>query len=219
MKIHPIQLKLLKLINSKIEINRLSLREIGRLISEEHPQKIRHHLDQLKKKELIRINKTGKIREVKKLGYEKSGLVNVPILGSANCGEATIFADENIEGYLRISKRFIDQIKNIFAVRVKGSSMNKAKVKDKFKIEDGDYIIIDGENKKPVNGDYVLSVIDDVANIKRYYFDKENNQINLLSESTENYPPIIIHPDDKYVISGVVKYVIKKPKLDSSVNS
>ncbi|HZT34945.1 MAG TPA: hypothetical protein VFA15_03425, partial [Nitrososphaera sp.] len=61
----------------------------------------------------------------------------------------------------------------------------------------------------------VLSVIDKMANIKRYHFDKENNQIVLMSESTQSFPPIHIHPDDDYSINGKVIKVIKKPKIKS----
>lgn len=43
--------------------------------------------------------------------------------------------------------------------------MNKANVNGKT-IEDGDYLIIDSDYRSPRNGDVVLSVIDDMANIK-----------------------------------------------------
>ena len=208
MQLHEIQLKILKVAKNQ-DLNKLSLREIGDLIGVDHPQQVKHHLSQLQKHNLI---KTDKIERIKIGEIKGSNLVNVPILGSANCGEATIFADENIEGFLRISKRFLGAVKDVFAIRAKGPSMNKAKVDGKLSIEDGDYVIISKENKIPENGEYVLSVIDDVANIKKFYFDRDNNQINLLSESTENYPPIVIHPDDKYLVNGIVKYVVKKVK-------
>lgn len=210
MQLHESQLKILKLAEKK-NLSKLSLREIGKFVGIKHPQTVQYHLNKLQRKNLIKIDRHFLTSSKTEIGKVKdTNLINVPILGSANCGEATIFADENIEGFLRISKRFLGAVKDVFAIRAKGASMNKAKVDGKFSIEDGDYVIISKENKTPENGDYVLSVIDDVANIKKFYFDKENNQINLLSESTENYPPIIIHPDDKYLVNGIVKYVIKK---------
>ncbi len=91
--------------------------------------------------------------------------------------------------------------------------MNRAEVNGK-KLEDGDYIIIDSEVQKPKSGDIVLSIIDGMANVKRYYEDKENNQIVLLSDSTHDFPPIYIHKDDDYHINGKVVQVIKKPKMN-----
>ncbi len=207
---HTIQEKLLKIIND-VNLNKMSLRQIARLIGEEHPQKITHHLSQLEKKKLIKIDKnSGNIKKV--VGGFDNAFVNIPIFGCADCGIANMFADENMEGFLKISKKIINKAEGLFAVMAKGSSMNKAKVNGKFNIENGDYVIVDKEVKNPANGEYVLSIIDEAANIKRYFFDKENNQIALISESTEKFPPIYIHPEDKFAVSGVVRSVIKAPR-------
>lgn len=40
---HPIQKKLMEL-NQKYDLSSLGLREIGRMIGEEHPQKVKHHM-------------------------------------------------------------------------------------------------------------------------------------------------------------------------------
>jgi len=53
---HPIQEKLLKLIGEK-NIGSLTLREIGGLIGESLPQKIKHHLSQLERKGFILIDR------------------------------------------------------------------------------------------------------------------------------------------------------------------
>lgn len=213
MTIHPIQQKLLK-ISENINFSEMSLREIARLVEEKHPQKISHHLAQLEKKGLIKVDRrSGNIKKIK--AGKNNNLITVPIVGSANCGEANIFAFEDIEGHLKISKKFINKNKNIFAIKAHGLSMNRANIKG-FSIENGDYVIIDGENRNPNSGDYVLSIIDEMANIKRFHIDKDKKQIALISESTENLPAIYIHPDDKYMINGVVKYVIKKPKVNWS---
>lgn len=211
---HITQQKILKLAE-KQNIDQMSLHEVGRLIGEEHPQKIKHHLGQLRKKGFIETVK-GKevVRKNVRGAIKGTDFFNVPILGSANCGEATIFAEENLEGYLKISARLLKKKKGIFAIKAEGSSMNRADMGGKS-IEDGDYVIIDSEQKNPKNGDYVLSIIDDVANIKRYFEDKKNKQIVLLSESKANFPPIYIHPQEmpEYLVGGKAIQVIKKPKL------
>ena len=62
----------------------------------------------------------------------------------------------------------------------------------------------------PRDGDYVVSIIDGMANIKKYRLDKANERIVLLSESTKDYAPIFIHRDDDFRISGKVLDVVKK---------
>ena len=53
---HDIQQKLLKLAHEK-NLGEYTLREIGGFIRERSPQKIKHHLQQLEKNGLIKINK------------------------------------------------------------------------------------------------------------------------------------------------------------------
>ncbi|MCB9805545.1 hypothetical protein H6775_00105 [Candidatus Nomurabacteria bacterium] len=208
---HIIQEKILKLIDRK-SIQGMTLRKIGEEIGEQFPQKVKHHLSQLESKGLIKINKKDKSVSRNNAGLIKNGdLISIPIVGSANCGVATIFANENIEGYIKISKNILKKCKNIFAIKAQGLSMNKANVNGKT-IEDGDYLIIDSDYRSPRNGDVVLSVIDDMANIKKYIWDEDNNQVVLVSQSTKDIPPIFIHEDDSFMINGRVIQVIKKPK-------
>jgi len=214
---HNIQQKLLALSQQK-NLGQFTLREIGAFVGETSPQKIKHHLQQLEKKGLIHIDKTKGTIEKNEGGWAK-GLLNkgkliaVPILGSANAGPAQIFADANIEGYLRVSQSLLERpnARGLFALKVDGPSMNKAEIGGK-KIEDGDYIVIDSEDQSAKNGDIVLSLIDGLANVKKYYVDKENSQILLMSESTHDFPAIHIHENDDYTLNGKVIGVIKTPK-------
>jgi repressor LexA len=209
---HKIQEQILKLIETK-NLGNMTLREIGELIGEKYPQKIKHHLDQLQKKGLLKIDKKNKsITRTSRGPIQNSKLISIPIVGAANCGPATIFANENIEGYLKISKSILKKCQNIFAIRAQGLSMNKAQING-VTIEDGDYLLVDSSQSSPTNGDIVLSVIDDMANIKKYVWDEANNQIVLVSESTKDIPPIYIHEDDSFMINGKVIQVIKKPKF------
>lgn len=208
---HNIQEKLLQVMQNK-NLNGMTLREIGEMIGEKFPQKVKHHLDQLQKRGLVKIDRTKKTI-MKSIGgaIKNTQLISIPIVGSANCGPATIFANENIEGYLKISKTILRKFKNIFAIRAQGLSMNRAMINGNT-IEDGDYLLVDSDQTSPSTGDIVLSVIDDMANIKKYVWDEANNQIVLVSESTKDIPPIYIHEDDSFMINGKVIQVIKKPK-------
>lgn len=209
---HKIQEELLNLIENK-NIDGMTLREIGKEIGETMPQKIKHHLGQLEKKGFLNIDLKNKKVQKKGAGTTTSSpFFSIPIIGTANCGPATIFANENIEGYLKISKNILRKCKNIFAIKAQGLSMNKSSING-MTIEDGDYLLIDSEYRNAQNGDVVLSIIDDMANIKKYVWDEDNNQVVLVSESTRDIPPIYIHEDDSFMINGRVIQVIKKPKF------
>lgn len=210
---HKLQQAILELADKK-NLASMTLREIGEYVGEQHPQKIKHHLNQLRVKGLMANGNKAKLFEGSKvIGTGQTQMISIPILGLANCGPAQIFASENLEGYLTVSVGMIPKKKKIFAVRAVGTSMNRANINDKS-IEDGDYVIIDADYKHPKDGDYVLSVIGGSANIKRFCRDTENNQIVLISESSQELPPIYIHPKDfsEYMVNGKVVQVIKKPK-------
>jgi len=129
-----------------------------------------------------------------------------------------MLAEARIDGMLPVSSKLIPSKHpdNLFAVKAIGLSMNRANVNGRT-IGDGDYVIVDGEDKNVKSGDYVLSVIGGMANIKRFIKDKENNQIVLQSESNKFFPPIHIHEDelDEYLVNGKVIEVIKRPQEDS----
>ena len=209
---HYIQEKLLKLIDHQ-NISGLTLREVGSLVNETLPQKIKHHLSQLQRKGFIIIDKKNSV--IKRIsGNTKNSdvFVSVPIYGTANCGPRTIYASQNLEGYLKVSKKLLTKRDKIFALRAEGNSLNKANINGK-NIEDGDFVIIDSQATNPKNGDYIVSIIEEMANIKKYIWDAKNSQIILGSESTQNYNPIYVHEDDNIIINGKVIDVIKKPSI------
>ena len=206
---HHLQEKLLKIIEEK-NIGGLTLREIGEMINEDLPQKVKHHLQQLELKGFIIIDtKNKKIGRSNSKSATQNIFISIPIVGSANCGPAAIYADENIEGYLKISKRLVPKQKGVFAIKAQGNSLNKANIGGK-NIEPGDFVIIDSNQTAPRDNDYILAVIDNMANIKKYRLDKQNERIVLISESTQNFHPIFIHKDDDFRINGKVIDVVKK---------
>lgn len=217
---NEVQVKILKLMDKK-NLAELSLREIADLIGEkDQPQRIKHHILQLEKKGFVVLNKRGKpIKRIINGEIKNSNIVSLPIVGSANCGPATIFAEQNIDSYLKVSDKLLKtkKRKGIFVLKAEGNSLNKADIDGKS-ISDGDYVIIDSNYKNPKNGEFVLSIIDGLANLKEYREEKKQNkieQIILSSKSTEDVPPIYIHSDDDYMINGKIIQVIEKPKFDN----
>lgn len=214
---HELQQKLLKLAH-EINLGQHTLRQIGLMVGETSPQKIKHHLAQLEKRGLIRVDRVKGIIEKSEQGWvtgllTTARLLSIPILGSANAGPATLLAEQNIEGFLKLSSTFVGSRANhrLFALKVDGPSMNRAEVDGK-KIEDGDYIIVDADAHDPKEGQIVLSIIDGMANVKRFRRDTEHQQVVLVSDSTHDFPPIYIHESDDFLINGTVIQVVKKPR-------
>lgn len=136
--------------------------------------------------------------------------ISVPVVGSASCGPAEMVADENVVGYLKVSKRILNKMDGVIALRAKGDSMNLAKIGGRT-IEDGDFVLIDTDYRKPRSGDLVLSVIDGHANLKRFRIDRKTRQIMLLPESTNSrHKPIFVSSEDDYMINGKIIAVLKK---------
>ncbi len=207
-----------------------SLKEIGKHIGVNSPATVHQHLSTLEGKGFLSREKsqprsitvlapweqgsfTGQKPELIESPYGNTvGLdsISLPIVGSANCGPADILAEENIEGYLKVSKSLLNRRDGLFVVRASGNSMNKADFFGKT-IENGDFVIIDSLDRNAKHGDYVLSIIDGCANLKKFIIDR-NGQKLLVSESKskKDYKPIFLHDADDFMINGKIISVIKK---------
>ncbi len=220
--LHPIQSKLLEL-SQRENLAELSLRQMAEAIGQpkESPQKIKHHLLQLQKKGFLTIDRSRGTMEragsssrlttgLLKARKTASRLFTLPVIGTASCGPETIFAEENFDGFLRVSSKLLGQSRpnGLYAIKASGTSMNRANVNGKS-IEDGDYIVVDSKRTNAVTNDVVLAIVDDKAVVKRLIDDTANGQVVLKSDSSFDYDPIYLHPDDKFVISGKVVAVIK----------
>jgi len=220
--VHQIQEKLLNL-SRRENLAKLKLRDMAELIGcpQESPQKIKHHLLQLQKKGFLTIDRAKGMmeRSPAEPGWargllEKKGsrLFSIPVVGTANCGPATIFAEQNFQGFLRVSSRLVGRSKptGLYAIKADGSSMNRASIGGK-RIDDGDYIVVDANDKNVMTGEVVIAILDNKATVKRIIDDRANGQIVLVADSSYDYEPIYLHPDDDFQISGKAIAVIKRP--------
>ncbi|MDO8594233.1 MAG: transcriptional repressor LexA [bacterium] len=196
-----------------------SLQEIGKHLGVTSPATVHQHLAALESKGFLSREKSQHrsitvqpLESIESPYSSTVGLdsISLPIVGSANCGPADIFAEENIEGYLKVSKSLLNRRDGLFVVRASGDSMNKADFFGKT-IDDGDFVIIDSLARDAKHGDYVLSLIDGCANLKKFIVDR-NEQKMLVSESSskKDYKPIFLHDSDDFMINGKIISVIKK---------
>lgn len=204
--------KLLQLARQK-DISGMGLREIARELGVKNPQNVKFHLRKLHEAGELDFAEKASIRIEKSL-LGDSSLIRIPIRGSVSAGPATQRADDQIDGYLNISSTLLKtrNYKDLYALRVAGISMNKANVQGK-PINDGDFAVVDSSRRSPRDGEYVIAVVDELANLKKYHLDRENEQVVLLSESSEDYLPIFVHPSDsnENLIKGTVVQVVRKP--------
>lgn len=164
-------------------------------------------IEALEKKDLIKRDKARKLYMIENESFANlKNIFSIPVYGLASCGEALAYAEDNVDGFLRISKslfRKVDSAK-LFAVKTLGDSM------DKKGINDGDYVIfekyeIGGEE---LEGKVVVAVINGMATIKTYKKVSEDI-IGLFPHSTNTiHQPIFIHSNDSILIAGVFKKVL-----------
>ena len=120
---HILQEKILK-IASEQNLGVMTLREIGELVGEKFPQKIKHHLVQLERKGLLKIDKARNLIQKTSQHIAKNAqFLSIPIIGTANCGPTTLYAETNYQGYLKVSTKILSKRKELFAVRASGLSM------------------------------------------------------------------------------------------------
>lgn len=163
-------------------------------------------IEALEKKDLIKRDSKRKIYLVENKNYANlKNIFSIPVYGLASCGEALAYANDDVDGYLQLSKTIFPKARanKLFAVKALGDSM------DKDNIDDGDYVIFEKyEDHGDLEGKIVVVVINGMATIKRFK-KVEKGLIGLFPSSTNSFhQPIYIHENDSVLIAGVFKKVL-----------
>jgi SOS-response transcriptional repressor LexA len=165
-------------------------------------------IEALEKKDLIKRDSEKKIYLVENESFANlKNVFSIPVYGLASCGEALAYAEDNVDGFLQISKALFRGVNSaqLFAVKTLGDSM------DKDGINDGDYVIFekyDYSKGEDLEGKIVVAVINGMATIKRYKKVSEDI-IGLFPKSTNTiHQPIFIHSTDSILIAGIFKKVL-----------
>jgi repressor LexA len=129
----------------------------------------------------------------------------VPIVGEAPAGQL-MPAEENLLGQVQIPKDFLKPPSGkFFLLRVRGDSMNRAKVEGQS-IEDGDLVLV-RQQERADPGKIVVALVDGEATIKKLV--KGPGYYVLKPESINpKHRPIIVAQD--FRVQGMVYRVFKK---------
>jgi repressor LexA len=165
------------------------------------PNGVMCHLKALEKKGYIdrvtkKDNKKAQARGITIPGVSAGGL-SFPLLGVVAAGKAI----EAMEQDDRLEVRELFNGDDLFAVKVRGSSMVEGH------IADGDYVVI-RKTETCENGEKVIAMVEKSMTLKKYY--KKKNEIRL-EPMNGNMETIIVDPSRQDVrILGVLTGVIRK---------
>lgn len=95
----------------------------------------------------------------------------IPLLGNVACGEP-IYAEQSVEAFISVD----ENMEADFCLRAQGDSMINAR------IFDGDVLFVKKQDIVD-DGDIALVIIEDEATVKRVYYDRENNVLQLIPEN------------------------------------
>ena len=124
---------------------------------------------------------------------DRADVLLVPVIGQVAAG-SPIFADENIEDYIHVSRNLARGSARYFALRVRGDSM------DAVAIKDGDIVLVRAQAIADP-GERVIALIGDDATVK--VFRPGPDAIVLEPRSTNrSHRPIVVERD--FRIQGVV---------------
>ena len=171
-----------------------TVREIGEHFEISSPNGVMCHLKALEKKGLIK-REGFAARAIRLVDRGRQG-ASLPLLGAVAAGSPT----QAIEQNERLDFKEMFGNPNYFALRVRGQSMIESH------IDDGDYVVI-RRQQKAENGDRIVAMIDDEVTLKRYFRDK--NRIRL-EPANKDMEPIIVEPDRRIEILGVLVGVIRR---------
>lgn len=130
------------------------------------------------------------------LGHERvtgTATVRVPVLGCAPCG-APFFAEENLEGHVRVDARLARPPHAYFALHATGDSMNLAG------IDDGALVLV-RSTRDAHDGDRVVALVDGEATIKVLRLGPGMPKLEPRSSNASHEP---IYATNELEIQGVV---------------
>lgn len=175
-----------------------SLRAIGAAVGYDSPRSVQMMLKRLHERGLLGYV-DGEITLTSDMSSAAVNTIQVPLVGSVACGLPSL-AEQDPEGWVRVSTRIATAGQSFYLLRARGTSMNAARIP----INPGELVLVRQQAHAEV-GDLVVALIDNEATIKE--FSRQGAHIVLRPRSTDKeHGPILVTED--LVIQGVVVAVL-----------
>jgi SOS regulatory protein LexA len=182
-----------------------TVEELRRLLGVGSTRTVLRYLDGLQKEGYI--DRWAGARGLRLRRGQSPGLETqiVPIVGEAPAGQL-MPAEENMLGQVQLPKEFLKPPSaKFFLLRVRGDSMNRAKVEGQT-IEDGDLVLV-RQQERADPGKIVVALVDGEATIKKLAKGLGYYVLQPESSNPKNRP-IIVAQD--FRVQGIVCRVFKK---------
>lgn len=168
-----------------------TLQELGARLKISPPT-VMQHLDALKKKGFLS-RERGRPRGLRVIGDGDRERINIPVIGAIAAGQPILAVQDQTQ-VLRLPRKMVRGGGDVYALKVKGSSMKDAAILE------GDYIIVRRQNTA-VNGDVVVALLGgSEATVKT--FSRKKDGIYLVPANDEMKP--IRVSEDSLLIQGKV---------------
>lgn len=172
---------------------------------------VTQRIESLEQKGLIRRDKFKHrgISIIEPLTGTPFGMIQVPVIASAGCDAAEVYAQEQYGEFLTVDKQLIGSHGDIAAIKAVGNSMIDAG------INNGDYVLVE-VTENVSSGDRVVAILGDMAVIKRLRVTQTSRILEPESQGN-GYSPIVMGPSSR--IFGKVLSVISmsEPQNDYEV--
>jgi repressor LexA len=203
------QQKVLEFIKRKLTLSGVapSLKEIAAELEVSSTRGIVKHLEALERKGIIL--RTSEDRGIKLAENILANFRSIPILGYANAGKPLVLAEEENLGTINIQKEMFANKQNLFAVIIKGDSMNLKEI-DGVALEDGNYAVIDANDTEIRKDEVYLVVIDGCATVKSLEL-TPNSLILYPKSNNPIHSNFYAFPDSDISINGRVLSCLKNP--------
>ncbi|HOX45797.1 MAG TPA: transcriptional repressor LexA [Myxococcota bacterium] len=200
------QRKLLEFIEAHLEEHGYppSIREMAEAMGIHSTNGVNDHLKALERKGLIARDAGPKSRAITVMRPRRAGRraepPGIPVLGRVAAG-LPLLAEENLEGHLQLERDVRAQQDGVFALRVRGDSMQGAGILD------GDHVLVRPQaTARP--GEIVVALIDGEATVKTF---RPSGQGLTLEAANPAFAPIVVRADEgrDVRLCGVVVGVLR----------
>lgn len=191
-----------------------SLSELQTLLNITTKRGVVNHLEAIERKGyIIRTSEPRGIQIVEESNDDEEVyeyLVGIPILGYANAGTPLVLAQEQNLGILQVDLPLIGKKEGLFALVIKGDSMNQRSINGKL-LEEGHYLVVQKTNEVE-DGDVVVAVVDGCATVKNI---KREKEVVILYPQSSNpiHKPIYLDVNSDSMINGKVIRVLDNPNI------